>query len=58
MPIQDEVSAHVKRLKHYKKSLSILKFLQEMASVSKCINFWTLTVKQARNLHFVTVAMH
>ena len=62
-----EVPAGVKRLKYYIKSYGPFlghregqneENFNKVADISKCVNFWTLTVKQAWNLHFVVVALH
>ena len=67
MAIRIEVPADVLRLKHFIKSygqfVSHLEGQNEenfnkVPDISKCGNFWTLTVKQAWNLHFVAVALH
>ena len=67
MAIRIEVPADVLRLKHFIKSYGqFVSHLEEqneenfnkVANNSKCVIFWTLTVKQAWNLHFVVVALH
>ena len=67
MAIQMEVPADVLRLKHFIKSYGQFVIhlegqneenFNKVADNSKCNNFWTLTVKQAWNCHFVAVALH
>ena len=67
MAIRIEVPADVLRLKHFIKSYGQFvshlegqndEIFNKVADISKCVNFWTLAVKQAWNLHFVAVALH